>query len=61
KTGFAAVGKRTYGLSPEHNGKRVQAKIYFDRIQFFYENLPLKTYGPAAMARMIRHLTGSNI
>ncbi|MDR1541457.1 MAG: IS21 family transposase, partial [Clostridiales bacterium] len=38
KTGFAAVGKRTYGLSPEHNGKRVQAKIYFDRIQFFYEN-----------------------
>jgi Transposase and inactivated derivatives len=44
KTGFAAVDKSRYGLSPELSGKIVQAKIYFDRIQFFYDRQLLKTY-----------------
>jgi hypothetical protein len=44
KTGFATVDKSKYGLSPELSGKIVQAKIYFDRIQFFYDRQLLKTY-----------------
>ena len=44
KTGFVTVNSNKYGLSPEFCGKIVQAKIYFDRIQFFYDHGLLKTY-----------------
>jgi hypothetical protein len=32
-----------YGISPELHGKLVQAKIYFDRIEMFYDHQLLKT------------------
>jgi transposase len=44
KTGYATVDKVKYGLSPELFGKDVQAKIYYDVIQFFYDHQLLKTY-----------------
>jgi transposase len=43
-TGFVAVDKKQYGLSPELYGKVVQAKVYFDKIQFFYDHQLLTTY-----------------
>jgi transposase len=43
-TGFVKVDTSQYGLSPELHGKIVQAKIFFDRIQFFYDRQLLKTY-----------------
>ncbi|MCL2876956.1 MAG: IS21 family transposase [Betaproteobacteria bacterium] len=44
KTGFATVDKSKYGLSPELSGKIVQAKLYYDRIRFFYDRQLLTTY-----------------
>jgi len=44
KNGFITVDKRKYGLSPELHGKVVQAKIYFDKIEVFYDHCPLKTF-----------------
>jgi transposase len=44
KTGFVTVDKKKYGLSPEYNGKIIEAKIHFDRIQFFYDHQLLTTY-----------------
>jgi len=32
-----------YGLSPELHGKTVQAKIYYDKIEVFYDHSLLKT------------------
>jgi len=43
KSGFVTVDKRKYGLSPEMYGKIVQAKIYFDKIEIFYDHCLLKT------------------
>ena len=43
-TGYVAVDKKQYGLSPELYGKVVQAKVYFDKIQFFYDHQLLTTY-----------------
>lgn len=34
-----------YGLSPSLAGETVQAKIYHDRIELYYEHRLLKTYG----------------
>jgi transposase len=44
KTGFITVDTNKYGLSPEMAGKVVQAKIYFDKIEMFYERCLLKTF-----------------
>lgn len=44
KTGFVTVDSNKYGLSPELCGKIVQAKIYFDRIELYYDHALLKTY-----------------
>jgi transposase len=44
KDGFIIVDTGKYGLSPELHGKVVQAKIYFDKIEVFYDRCLLKTY-----------------
>jgi len=44
KTGFITVDTVKYGLSPELHGKRVQAKIYYDKIEAFYDHSLLKTF-----------------
>ena len=44
KTGFAVVDTNKYGLSPTLAGKAVQAKIYFDRIEFFYDHQPVGSF-----------------
>jgi len=44
KTGFILVDTNRYGLSPEMSGKVVQAKIYFDKIEVFYDHCLLKTF-----------------
>ncbi len=38
KTGFAMVDTNKYGLSPALVGETVQAKIYYDRVEFFYDH-----------------------
>jgi len=44
KNGFITVDTGKYGLSPELYGKVVQAKIYFDKIEIFYDHCLLKTF-----------------
>jgi len=44
KCGFITVDTSKYGLSPELYGKTVQAKIYFDKIEVFYDRCLLKTF-----------------
>jgi hypothetical protein len=44
KTGFITMDTVKYGLSPEMYGKMVQAKIYFDKIEVFYDHCLLKTF-----------------
>jgi hypothetical protein len=43
KDGATIVDKRKYRLSPELHGKTVQAKVYFDKIEMFYDHCLLKT------------------
>lgn len=38
KYGFAVIDTNKYGLSPTLLGETVQAKIYYDRIQFFHNH-----------------------
>jgi len=44
KSGFIMVDTVKYGLSPELHGKTVQAKIYFDKIEVFYDHSLLKSF-----------------
>jgi hypothetical protein len=44
KYGFVTVDTVKYGLSPELCSKVVQVKIYFDRIEAYYERCLLKTF-----------------
>ena len=44
KSGFITADTVKYGLSPELSGKKVQAKIYFDKIEVFYDHCLLKTF-----------------
>ena len=44
KTGLVSIDSNRYGVSPELAGKTLQAKIYFDRIEFFYEHTLNATY-----------------
>ena len=44
KTGFILVDTNRYGLSPNMSGSIVQAKIYFDKIEVFYDRCLLKTF-----------------
>ena len=38
KTGFVKIDTNKYGLSPNLAGKTVQAKIYFDKVEFYYDH-----------------------
>lgn len=44
KYGFVTIDTNKYGLSPEFSGKIVHAKIYFNRVELFYDHSLLKTY-----------------
>jgi hypothetical protein len=44
KYGFIKVDTTKYGLSPEMLDKVVQAKIYFDKIEVFYDHSLLKVF-----------------
>jgi hypothetical protein len=44
KTGFVLIDTNRYGLSPTFAGKVVQAKIFFDRVELYYDRQLLKTY-----------------
>jgi len=44
KYGYATIETNNYGLSPELAGQTAQAKIFFDRIELFYEHTLLKVY-----------------
>jgi transposase len=44
KDGFITADTCKYGLSPEFHGKMVQAKVYFDKIEVFYDHCLLKTF-----------------
>jgi len=42
--GFIKVDTAKYGLTPELSGKTVQTKIYFDKIEVYYDHSLLKTF-----------------
>jgi len=44
KTGFISIDTNKYGLSPTFAGKTVQTKIFFDRVEVYYDHQLLKTY-----------------
>jgi hypothetical protein len=44
KTGFVLIDTNRYGLSPTFAGKVVQAKIFFNRVELYYDRQLLKTY-----------------
>lgn len=44
KTGFVTVDKSKYGLTPELSGKIIHTKIYFDRIEIYFDHQLLKIY-----------------
>ena len=44
KYGFVIIDTVKYGLSPELHGKVVEAKIYFDKIELYYDHCLLKTF-----------------
>jgi hypothetical protein len=44
ETGFVLIDANRYGLSPAFAGKVVQAKIFFDRVELYYDRQLLKTY-----------------
>lgn len=44
KYGFATVDTNRYGLSPLLSGRVVQAKIFFDHVEFYYDHKPVGKY-----------------
>lgn len=38
KTGFASIDSNKYGLPPIFSGEKVQAKIFCDKVEFFYDH-----------------------
>ena len=49
KSGFTAIDTNRYGLSPTLAGETVQAKIFFDHVEFFHDHIPVgqfkRSYG----------------
>ena len=43
-TGFISVDTTKYGITPEMSGKSVLAKIYYDKIEVYYDRCLLKTF-----------------
>ena len=44
KNGFATIETNKYGLSPALSGETVQAKIFFDHVEFFHDHRPVGSY-----------------
>lgn len=44
KYGFAVIDTNRYGLSPVLEGRIVQAKIFFDHIEFYHDHQPVGNY-----------------
>lgn len=44
KRGYVVIETNSYGLPAELHGEEVQAKIYWDRVEFLYDHRPLATY-----------------
>ena len=44
KYGFAVIDTNKYGLAPTLAGKTVQAKIFFDHVEFYYDHHPVGRY-----------------
>jgi len=44
KTGFVKIDANRYGVSPELAGQKVQAKLWFDKIELFHDRQRLKTF-----------------
>jgi len=44
KYGFITIDTNKYGISPEFMGKTIQAKIYYNRVEIYYDRNLLKTY-----------------
>ena len=44
KSGFIKVGRSAYGLSPEMYNEVVQVKIYYDKIEVYYDRSLLKSF-----------------
>lgn len=44
KYGFAVIDTNKYGLAPSFAGETVQAKIFFDHVEFFLDHQPVGRY-----------------
>lgn len=44
KYGFAVIDTNKYGLAPSLFGEAVQAKIFFDHVEFFHDHKPVGKY-----------------
>jgi transposase len=44
KYGFAVIDTNKYGLSPSLSGETVQAKIFFDHVEFYHDHQPVGRY-----------------
>lgn len=44
KYGFAVIDTNKYGLAPSLYGETVQAKIFYDHIEFYHDNTPVGKY-----------------
>ncbi len=44
KYGFATIDTNKYGLDPSLSGTQVQAKIYFDQVEFFHDHTIIGRY-----------------
>lgn len=44
KTGFVMLDTNRYGLSPELAGETIQAKIFCDKVEFYYDHTHVGTY-----------------
>ena len=44
KTGFVTIDTNRYGLSPELHDETVQAKIFYDRIEFYHDHTLVASY-----------------
>ena len=44
KCGYVTIGTNKYGISPELSGQIAQVKIYYDKVEIYYEHTLLKIY-----------------
>lgn len=44
KTGFVSIDTNRYGLSPELHDETVQAKIFYDKIEFYHDHVLVANY-----------------